>query len=55
MRTEAEKRAHKQRMERLGELKERKRLKTFKDKVNDFNGRLKKQSDHYDIPRIGPG
>ena len=37
------------------ELRKKKKLASFKEKVKDFNGRLKKQSDHYDIPRIGPG
>lgn len=55
LRTEAEKKAHQRRIERMREKKEKKDIKTFTDRVKGFNEKLVNQSDHYDIPRIGPG
>lgn len=31
------------------------RPKTHKEKVAEFNDKLSKLSDHYDIPKVGPG
>lgn len=29
--------------------------KSHKEKVAEFNGKLSKLSEHYDIPKVGPG
>lgn len=43
-----------QKMRLLDKVKKQ-ALKTHKDRVADFNLRLEKQSEHFDIPKVGPG
>lgn len=40
---------------RLLEKVKKQALKTHKDRVADFNLRLENQSEHFDIPKVGPG
>ncbi|KAA1075018.1 hypothetical protein PGT21_027114 [Puccinia graminis f. sp. tritici] len=40
---------------RLLEKAKKQALKTHKDRVADFNLRLENQSEHFDIPKVGPG
>lgn len=54
-RTEAEKR-YDARIQKL-ELEQTKKLaqKSHRERVKDFNEHLSKLTEHYDIPKVGPG
>ena len=53
--TEAEKRFLRMKRARLDQEVEREGYKTHKERVEDFNKRLAAQSEHHDMPKIGPG
>ncbi|EGG08539.1 uncharacterized protein MELLADRAFT_84737 [Melampsora larici-populina 98AG31] len=53
--TLAERRFEAVQKKRLAEKAKKQALKTHKDRVADFNERLEAQSEHFDIPKVGPG
>ncbi|KAM0683942.1 hypothetical protein MDAP_000679 [Mitosporidium daphniae] len=53
--TQAEEIFHRQRLERLAAQKEKQPQKTYKEAIKAFNQRLEQTSEHYDIPKVGPG
>ncbi|KAG0148257.1 hypothetical protein CROQUDRAFT_670058 [Cronartium quercuum f. sp. fusiforme G11] len=53
--TTAERRFEAVQKKRMAEKAKKQALKTHKDRVADFNERLEAQSEHFDIPKVGPG
>uniref|UniRef100_A0A061R2H3 Protein FAM32A n=1 Tax=Tetraselmis sp. GSL018 TaxID=582737 RepID=A0A061R2H3_9CHLO len=55
VRTEAEKKHDEMLAKREEELIRKMAEKSHKDKIKEMNDYLSKLSEHYDIPRVGPG
>lgn len=53
--TAAEESFHHQRLERLAMQKQKQPQKTHYEAINEFNKMLENTSEHYDIPKVGPG
>ncbi|CEH15514.1 Conserved alpha-helical protein [Ceraceosorus bombacis] len=53
--TEAERKFQEVRLKRMRERVAKEAKKSHKEKVDDFNKYLEAQTDHFDLPRIGPG
>ncbi|EPY53316.1 hypothetical protein SPOG_03844 [Schizosaccharomyces cryophilus OY26] len=53
--TEAERQFEAIQEKRLLEKARKERFKTHKDKVDDYNRLLDSQSEHFEMPKIGPG
>ncbi|CAH7681671.1 hypothetical protein BY996DRAFT_6909136 [Phakopsora pachyrhizi] len=53
--TEAQKRFEEVQKKRMAEKAKKQALQTHKDRVTAFNQRLEAQSEHFDIPKVGPG
>lgn len=53
--TEAEKRFDELRRKRLLERAEREGAKSHRERVEEFNQKLARQTEHNDMPKIGPG
>ena len=53
--TSAEQVFHQQRLERLALQREKNPQKTYREAIRAFNQRLEETSEHYDIPKVGPG
>ncbi|KDE08983.1 hypothetical protein MVLG_00706 [Microbotryum lychnidis-dioicae p1A1 Lamole] len=53
--TEAQKRFEQVQKKRLLEKAAKAATKTHKERVAEFNEKLENMSEHYDIPRVGPG
>ncbi|KAJ9066113.1 hypothetical protein DSO57_1030374 [Entomophthora muscae] len=53
--TEAELKFERIQNQRLKEKVEDMAKRSHKDKVQEFNKKLEKLSEHYDIPKVGPG
>jgi len=53
--TEAELKFERIQKQRLKEKVEDLAKKSHKDKVQEFNKKLEELSEHYDIPKVGPG
>eukprot|EP00455_Lapot_gusevi_P039098 TRINITY_DN4381_c0_g1_i1.p1 TRINITY_DN4381_c0_g1~~TRINITY_DN4381_c0_g1_i1.p1 ORF type:complete len:112 (+),score=31.76 TRINITY_DN4381_c0_g1_i1:67-402(+) len=54
-RTKAERRFEEAVAKREAELIEKKITKTHRQKIEEFNQYLANMSEHYDIPKVGPG
>ena len=54
-RTAAEKRYHQQKLELDAQRLKRVATKSHRDRIEDFNQYLANLSEHYDIPKVGPG
>ena len=55
MMTDAENRFREIKMQRQKERIERKMDKSHRNRVDDFNQKLEKLPNHFDIPKVGPG
>ncbi|EPX71469.1 uncharacterized protein SOCG_01686 [Schizosaccharomyces octosporus yFS286] len=53
--TEAERQFEAIQEKRLLEKAKKERFKTHKDRVDDYNRLLENQSEHFEMPKIGPG
>ncbi|KAJ3279014.1 hypothetical protein HDU76_009663 [Blyttiomyces sp. JEL0837] len=53
--TAAEKRFEEVRKKRMEEKAAKVATKSHKERVQDFNSYLDKLTEHYDIPKVGPG
>ncbi|GAA5986641.1 hypothetical protein JCM10908_003834 [Rhodotorula pacifica] len=53
--TEAERRFEEVQRKRLLDKAAKQALKSHKDRVAEFNEKLENMSEHYDIPKVGPG
>ncbi|WBW72848.1 DUF1754 family, FAM32A-like protein, implicated in mRNA splicing [Schizosaccharomyces osmophilus] len=53
--TEAERQFEAIQEKRLLEKAQKERFKTHKDRVDDYNRLLGNQSEHFEMPKIGPG
>ncbi|KAK9895939.1 DUF1754-domain-containing protein [Cystobasidium minutum MCA 4210] len=53
--TESERRYEEVRRKRLAEKVRKEAKKSHKDRVQEFNDKLERLSEHHDLPRIGPG
>ncbi|KAI8373395.1 hypothetical protein EDC96DRAFT_562981 [Choanephora cucurbitarum] len=53
--TEAEKKFEETKRQRQMERVSKAAAKSHKDRVQEFNQRLEKLSEHHDIPKVGPG
>ena len=51
--TESERRYEVIRQQRMAERVRKEAKKSHKERVSDFNDRLGRQSEHYDLPRVG--
>ena len=50
--TESERRYEVIRQQRMAERVRKEAKKSHKERVSDFNDRLGRQSEHYDLPRV---
>ncbi|KWU47498.1 DUF1754-domain-containing protein [Rhodotorula sp. JG-1b] len=53
--TEAERRFEEVQRKRLLDKAAKQALKSHKERVAEFNEKLENMSEHYDIPKVGPG
>ncbi|CAD6571843.1 MAG: hypothetical protein CYPHOPRED_004597 [Cyphobasidiales sp. Tagirdzhanova-0007] len=53
--TESERRYEEVRRRRLADKVRKEAKKSHKERVQEFNEKLEGMSEHYDLPRIGPG
>ncbi|CAB75349.1 hypothetical protein POMI540_3292 [Schizosaccharomyces pombe] len=53
--TEAQKHFESVQEQRLLQKAKNERLKTHKDRIDEYNRLLESQSEHFDMPKIGPG
>ncbi|KAG0165344.1 hypothetical protein DFQ30_008566 [Apophysomyces sp. BC1015] len=53
--TDAEKKFEETKMKRQMERVAKAAVKSHKEKVSEFNNKLEQLSEHYDIPKVGPG
>ncbi|KAI8048322.1 uncharacterized protein B0P05DRAFT_576031 [Gilbertella persicaria] len=53
--TEAEKKFEETKRQRQMERVSKAAAKSHKDRVQEFNQKLEKLSEHHDIPKVGPG
>ncbi|CAG8576214.1 14791_t:CDS:2 [Acaulospora colombiana] len=54
-RTEAEKKFEEIQRKRLDEKVEKAARKSHKERVAELNKKLEEMTEHYDIPKVGPG